>query len=205
MSDERRNFVGHLRHKYKKNQRLSVLQSPKIERALSWNEDQCAEAVRRTSDVRLNSRAGRAMTMDMSPTRDEPEMSPKFNLEDTVFEEDEETVRTEEDPLLRHMSSKSANQNANSKSANQNADNKHVTFHTEEGVDKTGGTISSTPKASKPPGDRSAGTPKIQSTQSEIHHGLLFRQDALNESDGNVELKDLSPKPNQSSVRKSSL
>ena len=102
-SDERRHQVQQLRHKYMRNQRLSTYnKQPTYERALSWNDSAGDLALRRTSDVKLNARAGRAVTVDFSPKSSvsvESPGTPMFGLDDTVFETDEE-IAAEHDPLL---------------------------------------------------------------------------------------------------------
>lgn len=148
-----------------------------MERALSWDEDQCAEAVRRTSDLRLKQhRAGRAQTLDLSPNQNPmTPLSPTFGLDDTVFEVDEEKEQTENDPLLHHM---------NSKSAKHDHDSKHVTFQTQSSGSTSSKDTTDGPRSS----DR-----KVQSAQSESHHGgPLLRQDAMKESD--IEMQGLSKK-----------
>ncbi|WAR28150.1 SL9A1-like protein [Mya arenaria] len=102
VKDEHRHLVGQLRQKYKKNQRLSTMCRPKLDRALSWNENQGELFTRRTSDVKLNLRAGRAVTVDFSPgeleSSDQESKSAEFTLDDTVFEAEEDN--TEHNPLL---------------------------------------------------------------------------------------------------------
>ncbi|XP_052215722.1 sodium/hydrogen exchanger 2-like isoform X3 [Dreissena polymorpha] len=120
--DSKRNVVGHLRSKHKRNQRLSTLNPvrPTFERALSWNENEGDLVQRRASDVNLKKRAERALTLDCSPiasvTSDPGEfMTPIFELNDTdnVFEaEADGRVVTEQEPLLDAK--------------------KHVTFETKE-------------------------------------------------------------------------
>ncbi|XP_052785004.1 sodium/hydrogen exchanger 4-like isoform X1 [Mya arenaria] len=99
VKDEHRHLVGQLRQKYKKNQRLSTMCRPKLDRALSWNENQGELFTRRTSDVKLNLRAGRAVTVDFSPGELEESKSAEFTLDDTVFEAEEDD-NTEHNPLL---------------------------------------------------------------------------------------------------------
>lgn len=163
-----------------------------MERALSWNEDQCAEAMRRTSDVRLKQhRAGRAHTLDLSPTLESSPLTPGFNLEDTVFEVDEENAEKEGDPLLNHM---------NSKSSKHSNDDKHVKFQTSSEPSTI--TVSSKPTSTD--GQRSTNQ-KLQSSQSEHHGGQLFRQDAMKDSDcSSVEMQDLGKSEEKKSEKKKS-
>ena len=103
-------------------------------------------------------------------------ISPMFGLEDTVFEVDEE--ETEQVALLTHMNSK--------RDKHANNDNKHVKFQSENSK-------KSATTANQSDSMNGAGSPKrkIETSQSESQHhgGQLLRQDAMKESD--IEMQDM--------------
>lgn len=210
VGDERRNLVSNLRNKYKKNQRLSTFQ-PKVERTMSWDEDKTDLAVRRTSDVKLNLRAGRAHTVDLSPlgsvSSDKVSSPPVFGLDDTVFEvEDEEP---EDLPLL--LNNNKTTKVATPKSAEN--EHKHVTFQHQDEIDGTKVVSSDTKRnnaidTEKMTGedvnvDKSKAGPSRAHSQ---HTGHLLRQDAMQDPDSNViiQMQDLG-KPKDTTHRKVSL
>ncbi|XP_060597709.1 sodium/hydrogen exchanger 2-like, partial [Ruditapes philippinarum] len=183
VADEKRNMVSHLRHKYKKNQRLSNF-TPKVQRALSWDEDKTDLATRRSSDLKLNLRAGRAKTVDYSPLQsvssDKVSSPPVFGLEDTVFEVEDE--QQEGKPLL-------TNNNKTASVKNHENEHKHVTFEKQDEMDNT-----VVPQNNKAVNHNEniegavnrPGPPRSQSSQHSAH---LLRQDAMKDPDTNVEIQ----------------
>ena len=190
-------MVTHLRHKYKKNQRLSAV-TPRVQRALSWDEDKTDLATRRSSDLKLNLRAGRAKTVDYSPIHsaasDKVSSPPVFGLEDTVFEVEDEIQ--EGKPLL-------TNNNKTVADASKHPENehKHVTFRNPGDDDVVPQNVKTVTDKAKMEGP--VNKPGPSRSQSSQHSAHLHRQDAMKDPDSNVDIqmqdlgKDNKEKPNR--------
>lgn len=204
VKDERRNYVCHLRNKYKKNARLSTMHQP-VSRALSWDEDRADMAVRRTSDTRLNMKSGRALTLDLTTNSEQLPMTPTFGLDDTVFEVNEETEPDE--PLL-------SNNNYDDKNVDHQLDMKRVSFQKQDEVHSSdqldSGSVAKQ-STSTDNDENSATKDKVDQsrapmvlTQTSQHTGHLLRQDAMKDPDSveiqMINLSDKKPVEKQMSV-----
>ena len=187
--DEGRHFVGHLRTKHKKNQRLSTIQSEvggrKLDRALSWDENEAAAAVRRTSEAKINAlERTRCYTMDMGRPSPQDHETPKFGLVDPLLEVDEEVE--EKEPLINSSNSVFSNEDK----SNSVEDKRKVSF---EGRSEAGNTAETAWKSPK----------KGQPIRADSHGGELIRQNAVTVNDSDIPLQDMSRRPENLDRQKS--
>lgn len=165
---------------------------------MSWDEEKTDLAVRRTSDVKLNLRAGRAHTVDLSPlgsvSSDKVSSPPVFGLDDTVFEVDDE--EPEDLPLL--LNNNKTTKVAKPKSAEN--EHKHVTFQKQDEIDQTKD-VSADVKRTNAKDKEEMTSEDVNAEKSKAgpsrahsqHTGHLLRQDAMKDPDSNViiQMQDL--------------
>ena len=146
-----------------------------LDRALSWDENESVAVERRASDVKLKALDRvRCHTMDYG-TNFKPDFSrdheiPKFDLEETVFEADEELDKAEDEPLIN----KSNGEAADNKPTSDDGGEKKVSFEDDVKDEKS-------PR-------------KAQPIREDSHAGHLLRQNAVAVNDVDITSQDVNKK-----------